>query len=143
MKKITMGFVLFIVILSFCFVVSAIEDQKVGSTDEVNIFILNTGDIHEASGKLEKISQYIDQKRSEHGKDHVLLLDAGDMLSHWTPKSRTPFAAPKRNWALERKEERGSKVNQMYNWAVGMNYDAMIFGNHDFDEGILVEILYR
>lgn len=58
------------------------------------------------------------------------------MLSHWTPKSRTPFTAPKRNWALERKEERSSKVKQMYNWAVAMSYDAMILGNHDFDEGI-------
>lgn len=137
MKKLIRMLTLLLAVLSFYFVVSADELQKgVDAAKSVNIFILNTGDIHEASGKLAKISQYVDQERDKHGANHVLLLDAGDMLSHWTPESPKPFTASNRDWALERKKERGSKIDQIYKWALRMKYDAMILGNHDFDEGI-------
>ncbi len=104
-------------------------------SEQVNIYVLNTGDIHESSHNLAKIKSFVCSERSKH--KYVVLVDAGDMLSHWTPASRSPFTAPNRDWALARKEKQDEKsVDRMYNWASDMNYDAIIIGNHDFDGGI-------
>ena len=89
----------------------------------VNIFILNTGDIHESSKNLDKISQYIAGLR-QNNPGRVILLDAGDMLTHFKR------VAPESDWE--------GQHDRMYGWASSMNYSAMVFGNHDFVGGVKV-----
>lgn len=110
------------------------------SAEEKQIIILNTGDIHECSMYLKKIEEYVGRVREQYGKEHVILVDAGDMLSHWAPQEIYPKAivAPNRDWASARKinPRTPETIRKMFNWALGMGYDAMILGNHDFDEGL-------
>lgn len=122
-------------LIRFLLVLTIAALPVISYSEQVNIVILNTGDIHESPDNLPKIKSFINKERNEN--KYVILVDAGDMLSHWTPHSPKPFTAPDRGWALARKEKKDDKsINQMYNWASGMNYDAMIIGNHDFDGGI-------
>lgn len=122
-------------LIRFLLILTIVALPVISYSEQVNIFILNTGDIHESSNNLDKIKTFVSNERNKH--KYLILVDAGDMLSHWTPKSRAPFTEPNRDWALARKENKDTKsINQMFNWASGMKYDAMIIGNHDFDGGI-------
>jgi 2',3'-cyclic-nucleotide 2'-phosphodiesterase (5'-nucleotidase family) len=94
-----------------------IQRYKALAKGTVNIFILNTGDIHESSARLAHISQYVINMRALH-PGRVVLLDAGDMLTHFRRVS------PESDWQ--------GQHDQMYGWAESMQYDAMVFGNHDF-----------
>jgi len=98
-----------------------IQRYKSLAKGSVNIFILNTGDIHESSKRIGAISQYINNMRSLH-PGRVVLLDAGDMLTHFNRVS------PESDWQ--------GRHDQMYGWADSMQYDAMVFGNHDFVAGV-------
>ena len=91
---------------------------------KIDIFILNTGDIHAAPGRLDKIKNFIDSVKTLRNKDRVILLDAGDMLAQHKDQTRT--------WAGEGQTER------MLQWASTTGYDAMVFGNHDFIESVEV-----
>lgn len=122
-------------LIRFLLVLTIAALPVISYSEQVNIVVLNTGDIHESPDNLPKIKSFIAKERNEN--KYVILVDAGDMLSHWTPESRPPFTAPDRGWALARKTKGDdASINQMYNWASGMNYNAMIIGNHDFDGGI-------
>lgn len=87
------------------------------SAGPIEIFILNTGDIHEAPAHLEKIRSYVNKKRQEN-PGRVILLDAGDMLTHFK--------------RVKKESSWQGQHDNMYNWAASMYYDAMVFGNHDF-----------
>jgi len=99
----------------------AIQRYKLLAKGTVNIFILNTGDIHEASKKLNGIAQYVNNMRKQH-PGRVVLLDAGDMLTHFKRVS------PESDWQGEH--------DRMLGWAHSMKYDALVFGNHDFVPGV-------
>ncbi len=94
-----------------------IQRYKSLAKGSVNIFILNTGDIHESSKRTGAISQYVNNMRSLH-PGRVVLLDAGDMLTHFNRVS------PESDWQ--------GHHDWMFGWADSMQYDAMVFGNHDF-----------
>lgn len=95
----------------------SIQRYKPSVKGSVNIFILNTGDIHESSKRRMSIAGKVQEMRALHpGK--VILLDAGDMLTHFLRVS------PESDWQ--------GKHDWMYSWAESMQYDAMVFGNHDF-----------
>ncbi len=98
-----------------------IERYKLAQKGAVNIFILNTGDLHESSARLHKIADYVKNQRKEH-PGRVFLFDAGDMLTHYKRVSRES------DWE--------GRHDRMYQWASTMHYDAMIFGNHDFVETV-------
>lgn len=122
-------------LIGLLLILTLIALPVISYSEQINVFVLNTGDIHESSKNLGKIKSFIDAERNNH--KYVIVVDAGDMLSHWTPKSRAPFTEPNRDLALARKDKKDDKsINQMYSWASGINYDAMIIGNHDFDGGI-------
>lgn len=99
----------------------SIQRYKALAKGTVNIFILNTGDIHESSGRLNAISQYVKKMRERH-RGRVVLVDAGDMLTHFKRVS------PESDWQ--------GQHDKMVGWAHSMKYDAMVFGNHDFVPGV-------
>ncbi len=94
-----------------------IQRYKALAKGSVNIFIVNTGDIHESSKRIGAISQYVNNMRSLH-PGRVVLLDSGDMLTHFNRVS------PESDWQ--------GHHDWMFGWADSMRYDAMVFGNHDF-----------
>lgn len=98
-----------------------IQRYKLLAKGTVNIFILNTGDLHESSKRLAGISQYVQTMRMQH-PGRVVLLDAGDMLTHFKRVS------PESDWQGEH--------DKMFGWVRQMKYDAMVFGNHDFVPGV-------
>jgi len=107
----------------------SIQRYKLSDKGSINIFILNTGDIHASSGKHKKIVNFIkDMKRDHPGK--VILLDAGDMLTK--THGLTPDDEKARDWRGKGQTER------MFGWASSLPYDAMVFGNHDFIESASV-----
>lgn len=95
----------------------SIQRYKAPVKGSVNIFILNTGDIHESSARRMSIAAHVQTMRAQH-PGRIILLDAGDMLTHFKRVS------PESDWQ--------GKHDWMYSWAESMQYDAMVFGNHDF-----------
>ena len=98
-----------------------IQRYKALAKGTVNIYILNTGDLHESSGRLNAISAYVKKMRKLH-PGRAILLDAGDMLTHFKRVS------PESDWQ--------GQHDEMFSWAKQMKYDAMVFGNHDFVSGV-------
>lgn len=119
-KKIFSLFVSLALVFTMVFGVVPMEAlAENGSVDE--LIILHTNDIHAKyeEGKYDgmgfpKMKTKIDQVRKEH--DHVLLLDAGDVL-HGMPLATL---------------SRGEAMVKLMN---AMGYDAMAPGNHDFNYG--------
>ncbi|HBM16758.1 MAG TPA: hypothetical protein DD381_10510 [Lentisphaeria bacterium] len=124
--------VLFFLILTFYCVLSYSE--------QVNVYVLNTGDIHESSKYLKKIKSYVDITRTNH-PGCVILLDAGDMLTQF-PFSKYVSPQDRKTRDLASTTPKGEK---MLEWASTMKYDAILIGNHDMIAGanILQKLLNR
>lgn len=90
----------------------------------VDLYILNTGDIHEHSKYLARISSYIHYMRENHG--NVIAIDAGDALTDYAKDDPS-------NGDLYRLGTRG---NVMFRVMSLIGYDLCTIGNHDVCHGI-------
>jgi len=107
----------------------SIQRYKLSDKGSINIFILNTGDIHASSKKHHHVVKFVKDMKNDHS-GRVILLDAGDMLTK--THGLTPDDEKARDWRGKGQTER------MFRWASSLPYDAMVFGNHDFIESASV-----
>ncbi len=89
-------------------------------TEAGSIIILHTNDVHTSIDKdisYAGVAAYKKQIQEKHGKDNVLLVDAGDAIQGGPVGALT----------------RGSAIVELMN---ALGYDYMTLGNHEFDYGI-------
>jgi 2',3'-cyclic-nucleotide 2'-phosphodiesterase (5'-nucleotidase family) len=132
-------FALGIILLTGCSPASKSPGAALGSggknatpASEAQFVILHTNDMHSSFrasrpdadsppvGGVIALSAYIGSVRNERGKDKVLLLDAGNLISG------TP---------LDEYEENGVRGGAMLSWLKSAEYDAWTLGSHEFDFG--------
>jgi len=99
-------------------------DPSYAQSTTTTVYILNTGDIHEHSRYLARISSYIKYFRSTH--DNVIAIDTGDALTDYAKDDP-------QNGSLYKL---GTKGNVMFRIMSVIGYDLCTIGNHDVCHGI-------
>ncbi|MCX6355354.1 MAG: FG-GAP-like repeat-containing protein [Candidatus Aureabacteria bacterium] len=116
------AFMLLAIPVLFCGVFPLDTSYALATT--TTVYILNTGDIHEHSTYLARISSYIKYFRSTH--DNVIAIDTGDAISDYASDDPN-------NGSLYKL---GTKGNVMFRIMSVIGYDLCTIGNHDVCHGV-------
>lgn len=115
---------------------------------EVRVRVISTSDVHgrflprtdrlepsapmqngDTEGSLARVAHYAEQARATEGADHVILLDAGDLLQGTPTAYYANFIEPATTGSGNPQPLLAAQI------MAAMGYDAAVVGNHDLETG--------